>query len=53
MENTEKRAKKYVKKIKPKIEPDEDDESAKMKIVVEKYNNYKYLLSRKQFVLEP
>ena len=51
MENTEKRAKKYVKKIK-KIELDVVDEPTKVKIVVEKYNNYKYLLSLKQFVLQ-
>ncbi len=51
MESIEKRAKKYVKKIKPKIE-EEEEEPTKIKIVVEKYNNYKYLLSLKQFVLQ-
>ena len=51
MENTEKRAKKYVKKIKPKIE-EEEPETTKIKIIVEKYNNYKYLLSLKQFELQ-
>ena len=47
----EKKPKKYVKKIKPKIE-EEEEEPAKIKIIVEKYNNYKYLLSLKQFVLQ-
>ena len=51
MENTEKRAKKYVKKTKPKIELDEPE--TKIKIIPDKYNNYIYLLSLKQFVLEP
>ncbi len=48
MESTEKKSKKYVKKIK-KIE--EEEEPTKIKIVAEKYNNYKYFLSLKQFVL--
>ena len=52
MESIKLKPKKYVKKIKEKIELDEDDEPAKVKIVVEKYNNYKYLLSLKQFVLQ-
>ena len=51
MESIEKKSKKYVKKIK-KIELNEEEEPTKIKIVVEKYNNYKYLLSLKQFVLQ-
>ena len=52
MESIEKKSKKYVKKIK-KIEVDEEDEPTKIKIIPDKYNNYIYLLSLKQFVLEP
>ena len=48
----EKKPKKYVKK-KKKIELDEVDEPTKVKIIPDKYNNYIYLLSLKQFVLEP
>ncbi len=44
----EKKPKKYVKKVK-KIE--EIEEPIKEKIIPDKYDNYKYFLSLKQFVL--
>ena len=49
MESTEKKSKKYVKKVKPKIE--DEDEPIREKIIPDKYDNYKYFLSLKQFVL--
>ena len=51
MESIKLKPKKYVKKIKEKIE-EEEEEPAKIKIIPDKYNNYKYLLSLKQFVLQ-
>ena len=47
----EKKPKKYVKKVKPKIEVDEEDEPTKIKIIPDRYDNYKYFLSLKQFIL--
>ena len=49
MESTEKKSKKYVKKVKPKIELDE--EPIREKIIPDRYDNYKYFLSLKQFIL--
>ena len=45
----EKKPKKYVKKVKPKIELDE--EPIREKIIIDRYDNYKYFLSLKQFIL--
>ncbi len=45
----EKKSKKYVKKVKPKIE--EDEPETKIKIIPDRYDNYKYFLSLKQFIL--
>ena len=50
MESTEKKPKKYVKKVKPKIEVDEEP-IIREKIIVDRYDNYKYFLSLNQFVL--
>ena len=45
----EKKPKKYVKKVKPKIELDE--EPIREKIIPDRYDNYRYFLSLKQFIL--
>ena len=45
----EKKPKKYVKKVKPKIE--ETEEPIREKIIPDKYDNYRYFLSLKQFIL--
>ena len=50
MESIKLKPKKYVKKIKEKFE--EEEEPAKIKIIPDKYNNYKYLLSLKRFELQ-
>ena len=44
MESTEKKSKKYVKKVKPKIELDEEP-IIREKIIPDRYDNYKYFLS--------